>query len=129
MADHERKLRCLAVHDERFLESVFSSTPGNLSVSELDPKTHALVRLGALLALDAAPASFQSDVDAALGAGASVEEVVGTLIAVAPTIGSARTVAQVPALSLAIGYDVDTGLEGPAAHGTVERTRNREAGL
>jgi alkylhydroperoxidase/carboxymuconolactone decarboxylase family protein YurZ len=127
MAGHERKLRCLAVHDERFLESVFSSTAGNLSVSELDPKTHALVRVGALLALGAAPASLQSDVDAALGAGASFEEIVGTLIAVAPTIGSARTVAQVRELALAIGYDVDAGLEEPADQGTVERTRNHEA--
>jgi alkylhydroperoxidase/carboxymuconolactone decarboxylase family protein YurZ len=111
MTEHEHKLRCLAVHDERFLDSVFASTAGNLAVSGLDPKTHALVRIGAVLALGGAPASFQSDVDAALGAGASVEEVVGTLIAVAPRIGSARTVAQVPELALAVGYDVDAGLE------------------
>lgn len=52
---------------------------------------------------------------------------VGTLIAVAPTIGSARTVAQVRELALAIGYDVDAGLEEPADQGTVERTRNHEA--
>jgi 4-carboxymuconolactone decarboxylase len=111
MAEHERKLRCLALHDEGFLDTIFSSTAGDLTLSGLDPKTHALVRLGALLAIGAAPASFQSEVDAALGAGASVEEVVGTLIAVAPTIGSARTVAQVRDLALAIGYDVDAALE------------------
>jgi alkylhydroperoxidase/carboxymuconolactone decarboxylase family protein YurZ len=118
MAGYERKLRRLAVHDERFLESVFSSTVGDLSESGLDPKTHALVRLGALLALGAAPASFQSDVDAALGAGASADEVVGTLIAVAPTIGSARTVAQVQEFALAVGYDVDAALEGRTDFGT-----------
>jgi 4-carboxymuconolactone decarboxylase len=115
---YEQKLRCLAVHDERFLESIFSTTEGNRSESELDPKIHALVRIGALLGLDAATASFQSDVDAALGAGASLEEIVGTLIAVAPTIGSARTVAQVRELALAIGYDVDAGLEEPGREET-----------
>ena len=40
----------------------------------LDHKTRALVRLGALLALGAAPVSYQWNVSAALDAGASVEE-------------------------------------------------------
>lgn len=111
MAKHEEKLRCLAIHDERFLDAIFASVRGNLEASQLDPKTHALVRLGALLALSATPASFQSDVDSALAAGVSVDEIVGVLIAVAPTIGSARAVAQVQALALAVGYDVDAGLE------------------
>jgi alkylhydroperoxidase/carboxymuconolactone decarboxylase family protein YurZ len=111
VAEHERKLRCLALHDERFLGSVLVSREANLEVSELDPKTHALVRLGALLALGAAPASFQSEVDAALAAGADVGQVVGTLIAVAPAIGSARAVAQASGVALAVGYDVDEGFE------------------
>lgn len=117
MADYEQKLRCLALHDERFIASVFASTQSNLEASGLDPKTRALVRLGALIALDATPPSLQSEIEAALAAGASVDEVVGTLIAVAPEIGSADTVSQAPALALALGYDVEAALQEPAERG------------
>ena len=76
----------------------------------LDPKTRAFARLGASVALGANTSGFQSDVDAALAAGASVGEVVGVLIAVAPTVGVAKLVLAAPALGLAIGYDTDAGL-------------------
>ena len=65
------------------------------------------------LAIDAAPSSYQSVVETALAAGATVDEVVGTLIAVAPTIGLARVVSAAPELALALGYDVDAALEAP----------------
>jgi len=117
MAGHERKLRCYAVHDERFIGSVFASNQSNLSVSELDPKTHALVRLAALLALGASPPSMQADVEAGLAAGATVDEIVGTLVAVTPRIGSARAVSQAAELALAVGYDVDAALE-ETTHGS-----------
>jgi alkylhydroperoxidase/carboxymuconolactone decarboxylase family protein YurZ len=117
MAEYQDKLRCLALHDERFIASVFASTRSNLDASALDPKTHALVRLGALIALNAMPPSLQSEVEAALAAGASMDEVVGTLIAVAPEIGSADTVSQAPELALALGYDVDAALQEPAGGG------------
>lgn len=42
-------------------------------------------------------------------AGASQEEIVGVLLAIAPVVGQARTVAVAPRLALALGYDV----EGP----------------
>jgi alkylhydroperoxidase/carboxymuconolactone decarboxylase family protein YurZ len=84
-----------------------------VEVSRLDQKTHALVRLGAALAIDAAPSSYQATIDMALAAGASIDEVVGTLIAVAPTVGLARVVSAAPELALALGYDLDAALEAP----------------
>lgn len=110
MPDHRATLRSLSVNDERFIESVVSMQLDNVEASGLDPKTHALVRLGALIALDAAPASYQWDVGMALSAGATVEDVVGVLIAVAPTVGLARLVSAAPELALAVGYDVDAAL-------------------
>jgi alkylhydroperoxidase/carboxymuconolactone decarboxylase family protein YurZ len=79
---HHRRLRSLALNDEQFIDSVLAMRPEDVEASGLDPKAHALVRLGALLALDAAPASYQSVVGAALASGATVEEIVGVLIAV-----------------------------------------------
>jgi 4-carboxymuconolactone decarboxylase len=77
----------------------------------LDEKTHALVRLGAALAIDAAPSSYQSAVEPALAAGATIDEIVATLIAIAPTVGLARVVSAAPELALALGFDVDVALE------------------
>ena len=44
-------------------------------------------------------------------AGATADEIVGTLMAVAPITGVARTVAAAPEFGLALGYDVDAALE------------------
>ena len=110
MAPYKETLRRLALNDERFVESVLGMRRDTVEVSSLDPKTHALVRLGASLALDAAPSSYQSNVELALAAGASFDEIVGILIAVAPTVGLARVVSAAPELALALGYDVDAAL-------------------
>jgi alkylhydroperoxidase/carboxymuconolactone decarboxylase family protein YurZ len=107
VAEYEDRLRSLALNDERFVESVLAMEVDDVEVSRLDPKTHALVRLGALLAIDAAPASYQWNVDAALAAGATVDEVVGTLVAIAPTVGLTRVVSAAPDVAVALGYDID----------------------
>lgn len=113
MTTYKETLRSLALSDERFVESVLGMGRDTVEVSRLDQKTHALVRLGAALAIDAAPSSYQANVEVALAAGANLDEVVGTLIAVAPTIGLARVVSAAPELALALGYDVDAALETP----------------
>ena len=52
-----------------------------------------------------------SAVEAGLEAGASYDEIVGTLIAVIPIVGVARVVSAAPNLGLALGYDVAEALE------------------
>jgi 4-carboxymuconolactone decarboxylase len=74
-------------------------------------RSHALVRLGALIAMNAAPPSYMSAIDAADEASVSRDEIVGTLIAVLPIVGAARVVSAAPSLGLAIGYDVTEALE------------------
>ena len=85
--------------------------PAPADMSGLDEKTAALARLAALVALRAAPASYHRCVERALAAGASVDDVVDTLKAVAPSVGLARVVAAAPGLALAVGYDIDAALE------------------
>jgi alkylhydroperoxidase/carboxymuconolactone decarboxylase family protein YurZ len=111
MAAHEEQLRRLALHDEKFIESVLAMSLGDSDTRGLGPKTHALVRLGALLALGAAPVSYHWTVAAALDAGATPEEILGTLIAVAPITGIARIVLATPDVALSIGYDLDAAFE------------------
>jgi hypothetical protein len=110
---HEEKLRRLALLDEGFIESVLTMDLDNVKLSDLPPITHALIRLGALLAAGAAPTTCHSAVTTALAVGASSDEVVGTLIAVTPIIGLARAVSAAAELAIPIGFDLDAALENP----------------
>jgi alkylhydroperoxidase/carboxymuconolactone decarboxylase family protein YurZ len=109
--EYQERLRALALNDETFVRTVLGMEVDNVDASGLDPKVHALVRLGSLLACDAAPSSYHASVEAALAAGSSADEIVGALIAIAPAVGLARVVSAAPQLGLALGYDVDAGLE------------------
>ena len=60
--------------------------------SGLDPQTFMLVRMAALATLDAAPASWMMNIAASGEAGLDPELILGTLIAIAPVIGTARVV-------------------------------------
>ena len=77
----------------------------------MTPKTYALVRVGALVALGASAVSYYWAVETALAAGANGDDIVGTLVAVAPISGLARVAWATPEVALAIGYDIDTAFE------------------
>lgn len=109
--EHEWTLTRLALNDDVLITQLSGSDELNLSASGLDPRAHALVRLGALLAVDASPAAYASVVRLAERAGVPPTEVAGVLVAVSPTIGVARTVSAAPHLALALGFDVDDVLE------------------
>jgi 4-carboxymuconolactone decarboxylase len=109
--DHEETLRKLAIRDDAYIDTILGDDRQNLDESSLDQKTHALVRIAGLIAIDAAPPSYMWTVESALRHGATNEEIVGTLVAVMPAVGSGRIVSAAPKLSLALGYDVAEGLE------------------
>lgn len=73
----------------------------------LDGKTMAFARLAALVAIGAAGPSFGEQVDAAVSAGASADELVDVLIGVSAVVGVPRVVAAAPMLALALGHDVE----------------------
>ena len=75
----------------------------------LTPRMRMLVRLAALIALDASTASLLWAVELASCAGADEDEIVRVLSAVASEVGAARIVGTAPRLALAIGYDVEVG--------------------
>lgn len=70
-----------------------------------------LQRIAALVALDGSMPAFQREVNRALAAGASVEDVIGVLRSVTTVVGSARAMAAAPRIALALGYDVETEME------------------
>lgn len=101
----------LAAHDEQYIESALGIRLGRVDAVGVDARTCALVRIGALLAIGASAPAYEWAVGTALSAGATVEEIIGVVGAVTPSIGVARVVSAAPMLALALGYDVGTALE------------------
>ena len=95
-----------------------STTPGCAEIARrawdpgaLDPRTLALVRLAALVAVGGAVPSYGAQADAAVDAGATAAEIVDVLVGVIPVVGLPCVVAAAPKLALALGYDVDDAFE------------------
>lgn len=107
----EDGFRRLAIGDQRLLASARDLDGASLDLPRLDARTEALVRIAALIALDAPPSSFRTEVDDALRAGARLADLLALLVGVAGIVGSARVVSAAPRISLAAGYDVEAALE------------------
>jgi len=107
MADHARKLQRLALNDEAAVASLLGTPLDPDELSGLDAKTCALVRLGAVVVLGAPPVTYQWATQAALAAGATDDEIIGTLIAVTPVPALTRAVSAAPELAIALEYDID----------------------
>jgi hypothetical protein len=90
-------------------------------VSRSDGRSEALLRLAALVAVGAPASSYRSVVQEALRSGARLEDLLGVLVAVGDTVGTARVVAAAPAIALAAGYDVEAALEHQVNEGRAAR--------
>jgi 4-carboxymuconolactone decarboxylase len=77
----------------------------------IDERTRVLACIAAAIAIGATSTTLRSSIDAGLSAGATVEQILGTLFAVGPVVGSARLVKAAPELARAVGYDIDHALE------------------
>jgi 4-carboxymuconolactone decarboxylase len=104
--NHEAALKAIA-RREAVIERLIQVQESNIEASGLDRATYALVKIAALITMDAAPASFVWQVNLAREAGVTPAEMTGVLVALAPTIGIARTVAAAPELALALGIEFE----------------------
>jgi 4-carboxymuconolactone decarboxylase len=116
--DYSERLRRLAINDACLVDGGEDGTVAELLDPVLDPRTRALVRLAALVAVGGAVPSFGAQADAAVNAGATAAEIVDVLFSVVPVIGLPRTVAAGPKLALALGYDTSEELERQAVGDT-----------
>lgn len=111
MAGHEEELlRRLTAADEVSIRNVLALGPARAPTNfeaALTPRTRTLVRLAALLALDACTHSLRWATELAACAGACDAEIVGVLVAVGAEIGAAQLVLSAPRLALAIDYEID----------------------
>jgi alkylhydroperoxidase/carboxymuconolactone decarboxylase family protein YurZ len=79
--------------------------------SGLDPRSFSLVKIAALIAVDAPPSSYLWQVANALDSGCTPEDILGVLKAVAPQVGGPRVVAAAPEIMVAMGLALPEGVE------------------
>lgn len=101
--DTQQTLAGISAGDMTMLEQALGMREAARESTGLDPRTFALVKIAALVALDAPPASYAWQVGNALAEGASPEDILGVLRAVAPQVGGPRVVAAAPEVMLALG--------------------------
>ncbi len=101
----------ISVGDTQVLETAIGLRESQLEISGLDPSTFALVKIAALIALDAPPASYAWQVSRALEDGATPEEILGVLLAVASQVGGPKVIAAAPEIMLALGLSLPDGAE------------------
>ena len=78
-----------------------------LSRASLDPDDIMLVRIAALVAVDAPPASYLVNLEAMADVGIDADRVRGVLAAVAPIVGTARVASATGKIVDALGVAID----------------------
>jgi 4-carboxymuconolactone decarboxylase len=99
----EDHLRRIALSDEKEIETMVGMRQRLQDVTQLDNRSFALVKIAALIAVEAPPASYMWQIGNAIAEGVTSEEVLGTLWAVAPQVGGPRIISAAPEIMLALG--------------------------
>jgi 4-carboxymuconolactone decarboxylase len=103
----QRVLSGLSAGNIEILEEAVGLRELNRAGSGLDARTFALVKLAALIALDAPSASYGWQIANAIEEGVTAEEFLGVLKAIAPQVGGPKVIAAAPEIMLAIGLATD----------------------
>jgi len=93
--------------DTPLLDLLGRMTADSMETSRLDEQTLMLVRVAALVAVDAPPASYLLNLGAAGEVGVTSEQVMGVLAGVAPIVGTTRVVAAAGRMVKALGAAVE----------------------
>ena len=93
--------------DTPLLDLITTMTTASLDASTLDAQSLMLVRIAALVAVDAPPASYLLNLGAASEVGVDEEQVKGVLAAIAPIVGAPRVVAATGNIARALGFAID----------------------
>ena len=99
--------------DEGFVEDEAGLGLDLAGTSALDPKTAALLQLGASVAIGSPAVCLEWSTARALAAGATEDEIADVLLAIAPVAGLGRVVSAAPDVATALGYDIAAALEEP----------------
>jgi alkylhydroperoxidase/carboxymuconolactone decarboxylase family protein YurZ len=93
--------------DRPVLDLLASMTADSLEASDLDPESLMLVRIAALVAVDAPPASYLLNLGVASEMGIGAEDVQDVLMAIAPIVGTARVASATGNIVRALGFAIE----------------------
>jgi 4-carboxymuconolactone decarboxylase len=105
-AETHQTLSAISSGDMDFLEKAIGLREQYMEGTGLDSRTFALVKIAALVALDAPPASYAWQIGNAMAEGVTPDEVLGVLRAIAPQVGGPKVIAAAPEIMLALGLDL-----------------------
>jgi alkylhydroperoxidase/carboxymuconolactone decarboxylase family protein YurZ len=103
-------LRRLAMIDEGAVRDQAGLGLGQAGAWVMDPKTAALVQMGALVAIGSPAVCLEWGASRALAAGATEDEITDVLLVVAPAAGLGRVVGATVGVADGLGYDVEAAL-------------------
>ena len=89
------------------LDLLAAMTAGSIEATSLDVETLMLVRVAALVAVDAPAASYLLNLGVASELEIDAEQVRGVLAAVAPIVGTARVVAAMGKIARALEFELE----------------------
>jgi alkylhydroperoxidase/carboxymuconolactone decarboxylase family protein YurZ len=89
--------------DLRLLDQAMGLREPALGATGLDARTAGLAKIAVLIALNAPPASYAWQVATVVDEGATPEDLLGVLQAVAPQVGTVRVVAAALEIMVALG--------------------------
>jgi len=96
----------MAIGEAPVLEAITDMTAVSVARTELDPGTLILVRLAALVAVDAPAASYLMHIGPAVESGIRIEDVQDVLVSVAPIVGAPRVLSAARNITDALGIAV-----------------------
>ena len=89
------------------LDLLKDMTASSLDATNLDEQTLMLVRIAALVAVDAPPVSYAMNLEAAGAVGLDAEQVRGVLAAIAPIVGTTRVVSATTSIAGALELELE----------------------
>lgn len=88
------------------LDTLADLTTASLAHNSLAPRELMLVRIAALIAVDAPPVSYLANAGAAEESGITADDIQGVMIGVAPVVGSPRVVSAAGKILRALGLAI-----------------------
>jgi hypothetical protein len=88
------------------LDTLADITAASLEHNSLAPRELMLVRVAALIAVDAPPASYLLNAEAASDSGVTADDIQAVMIGVAPVVGTARVVSAGGKILRALGFAI-----------------------
>ena len=103
-------LRKLAMIHESFVQDKARLGLDLARISALDPRTAALIVVGAVVTIGASATCLRWSASRALAAGATQDDIADVLLAIAPVAGLGHIVSAAPDIAIGLGYDVEAAL-------------------